>query len=181
MRAGLELEGKCMTEDHSVVGSRNGRRQRVRGQEHQYMDALVVRQCMVALVVRHIRAHDPLLLQQRGQSHQRHQLEAGSFPDEQLALEQAVRQDCTPWAQSCLAVLQIALSPTDLYSATLRVDSVRVPFAHDQLVVVSGMAGFVNSAFFRSRMQDQRWLRAQGFAQLGSCYPRVGFLFVEHP
>jgi hypothetical protein len=60
------------------------------------MTAAAARQCMIGLVRRHMQAHDPLLPLQQGQSHQRHQLEAGSFLDEQLALEQAVLQDYMP-------------------------------------------------------------------------------------
>ena len=90
------------------------------------MTALVAIRCMVALVALHIRAHYPLLRLQQGRSHQQHPLEAESFLDEQLALEQAVLPGCTPWAQSCLIVLQIALSPIDLYSVTLPVDSARL-------------------------------------------------------
>jgi hypothetical protein len=89
-----------MTADRPVVESHNGRRKRALGQEHQYMAALAVRQCMVVLVVRHIQLHGPLLQQRQDQSHRRHQLEVGSSRDEQLALEQAVRQDYMPLAQS---------------------------------------------------------------------------------
>ena len=71
------------------------------------MAAAAVCRCMIALALRHMQAHDPLLQPQQGQSHQRHQLEAESFLDEQLALELAVLQDCMPWAQSQLIVLQI--------------------------------------------------------------------------
>jgi hypothetical protein len=62
---------------------------------------------MIALVLRHMQARDPILQLQQGQSHQRHQQEAESFLDEQLALERAVLQDCMPWAQRQLIVLQI--------------------------------------------------------------------------
>ena len=144
------------------------------------MAALGVRQYMVLLGVRHMQAHD-LLQQQQGQCHQRHQLEVESFLDEQLAPEQAALQDCTPWAQSCLTALQIELSPTDPYSTILRADLAMLHVAHDLVVVVSLTAGSVNFAFCHWHMRDQRWLRAQGFAQLGSCYPRVCFLFVAHP
>jgi hypothetical protein len=61
---------------------------------------------MIALVLRHMQAHDPLLQLLQGQFHQRHQLEAESFLDEQLALEQAVLQDYMPWAQGQLIALQ---------------------------------------------------------------------------
>jgi hypothetical protein len=54
-----------------------------------------------------MQARDPLRQLQQGQSHQWHQLEGESFLDEQLALEQVERQDCMPWAQSQLIVLQI--------------------------------------------------------------------------
>ena len=47
----------------------------------------------------------------------------------------------------------------------------------DQAVLLPVTAGFVNFAFAHWHMQDQRWLHAQGSAQLDSCYPRVGFPF----
>ena len=71
------------------------------------MTAAAARRCMIGLVLRHMQAHDPLLQPQQGQSHQRHQREAESFLDEQLALGQAVLQDYMPWAQSQLVALQI--------------------------------------------------------------------------
>ena len=71
------------------------------------MAAAAVRRCMIALALRHMQAHDRLLQLRQGQSHQRHQLGAESFLDEQLAREQAVLQDYMPWAQSQLIVLQI--------------------------------------------------------------------------
>ena len=71
------------------------------------MTAAAARRCMIGLVLGHMQALDPLLQLQQGQSHQRHQLEAESFLDEQLALEQAVLQDYMPWAQSQLIALQI--------------------------------------------------------------------------
>ena len=62
------------------------------------MTAAAAHRCMIGLVLRHMQALDPLPQLQRGQSHQRHQLEAESFLDEQLALEQAVLPDYMPWA-----------------------------------------------------------------------------------
>jgi hypothetical protein len=128
-------EPKYTTADHLMVESHNGRRQKGLGQEHQYMAGFVVHQRMVELVVRHSQSHDLPLQQRQGQSHQRHQVEEGSFRDEQLALEQAVQQDCTPWVQSWLVVLQSAPNPTCLYSRTPRGVPASVAAAHDQMLV----------------------------------------------